>query len=298
MKQRVLWLRLSVIAVMLGLAVWPGQISAQGGPWPPLQVQTGIQMQDKLVRFDMFVKNVSSTDLADVLVKASLPAGAAFVGFQPASFATTSFDGQEMSYSIIKVPAQATVGPISALIDPKGAAPDTLVTKIWAEWKGQMPGSILIPEATLNGQPKPSAAEVTLTDKDNGSKVQLVPDQKLSVSLESNPTTGYSWRADPLNEQILKQLGEPTFKADTTGLMGAPGVEVFQFQAVGPGSTPLNMAYSRSWETGVKPEKTFSTNVTVTTTVTAAPVPATAPVVPTKAVTPTAPVTTTATTKS
>jgi inhibitor of cysteine peptidase len=292
MKQRLVWLRLSVAALVLVLAVWPGQTSAQGETWPPLQIQTGMQVQDKLVRFDIFVKNVSNTDLADVLVTATLPPGAAFVGFQPVSYATTSFDGQEMSYSIIKVPAQATLGPISAMIDPKGATPDNLITKIWAEWKGQAPGTILIPEATLSGQPRPTAAEVTLTDKDNGSKVQLVPGQKLSVSLESNPTTGYSWRANPLDEKVLKQLGEPVFKADTTGLMGAPGVEVFEFQAVGPGTTPLNMAYSRSWEKGVKPEKTFSASVTVSTTVTAAPVTATVPVTPTK------PVTTTATTKS
>ena len=147
------------------------------------------------------------------------------------------------------------IGPISVLIDPKGIAPDALVTKIWAGWKGQTPGEILMPEATLSGQPKAGTAPVVLAEEDNGSQVQLVPDQKLLVSLASNPTTGYSWQVEPLDEQVLKQLGEPTFKPEATDKMGAPGLEVFEFQAVGPGQVTLNMGYSRPWEKDAKPEK-------------------------------------------
>ena len=105
MNRSIHWTRLSAALLILALAVVPGQISAQGGPWPPLEVQTGMETQDKLVRFDVLLKNVSNVDLVDVLVNATLPAGAAFVSFQPVSYAITGFDGQEMSYSVIKVPA-------------------------------------------------------------------------------------------------------------------------------------------------------------------------------------------------
>ena len=61
----------------------------------------------------------------------------------------------------------------------------------------------------------PQQQEVKATMDDNGREMQLKKGQTLVVTLEANPTTGYSWEAtEPLDEQVLRQVGEAEFKAE------------------------------------------------------------------------------------
>jgi inhibitor of cysteine peptidase len=105
--------------------------------------------------------------------------------------------------------------------------------------------------------------EVKVGIDDNGHEVQLKKSQTLVVTLEANPTTGYSWEvAEPLDEQVLRQLGEPEFKVESD-LMGAGGVQILRFEAVNAGKTTLKLVYHRPWEKGVEPLNTFSIQVVV-----------------------------------
>jgi inhibitor of cysteine peptidase len=65
--------------------------------------------------------------------------------------------------------------------------------------------------------------EVKLEAGDDGSQVELKAGQTLVVSLEGNPTTGYTWEAAELDEQVLRQVGEAEFKPDSDAI-GAGGV--------------------------------------------------------------------------
>ncbi len=103
---------------------------------------------------------------------------------------------------------------------------------------------------------------ITLTDQDEGRAVELRSGDRLEVTLSGNPTTGYNWAALPLDKPILKQIGEPEFKADSSAL-GAGGKITLRFEAVSAGQTALQLAYRRSWETGVSPAKTFRVNILV-----------------------------------
>jgi len=108
------------------------------------------------------------------------------------------------------------------------------------------------------------AREVKLGADANGREIDLKKGQVLVVSLEGNPTTGYTWEVqEPLDEQVLRQMGEAEFKAASDQL-GAPGVLTFRFQAMGTGRTTLQLIYHRPWEEkGAKPLKTFSVQVVV-----------------------------------
>lgn len=100
--------------------------------------------------------------------------------------------------------------------------------------------------------------EVKASIGDNGREVQLKKGQPLVVTLEGNPTTGYSWEvAEPLDEQVLRQAGEPEFKPESD-LAGAGGVQILRFEAVNAGQTTLKLAYRRSWEKDVEPLETYS----------------------------------------
>ena len=104
--------------------------------------------------------------------------------------------------------------------------------------------------------------EVKLDAGDDGSQVELNAGQTLVVSLEGNPTTGYTWEAAELDEQVLRQVGETEFKPESDAI-GAGGVQTLHFETVNSGQTTLNLVYHRPWEEDVEPSETFSVQVVV-----------------------------------
>jgi predicted secreted protein len=104
--------------------------------------------------------------------------------------------------------------------------------------------------------------EHRLTAQDNGHVVHL-KGQVLTIDLESNPSTGYTWMAEGLNKGILRQIGEPEWVSKTPGLLGAPGTQTVRFAGLARGQAILNLVYRRPWEAGVKPARSFSVQVQV-----------------------------------
>jgi len=102
----------------------------------------------------------------------------------------------------------------------------------------------------------------TIGESDAGKTVTLTVGDTLEVTLEGNPSTGFTWEAASLDTSILKQVGEPAFTPVST-LVGASGQVTLRFEAVGSGETTLHLIYHRSWETGVAPTRTFAVTVQV-----------------------------------
>lgn len=106
-------------------------------------------------------------------------------------------------------------------------------------------------------------SEIKVEADDSGCEIELKKGQSLIITLEANPTTGYTWElAGPLDEQILRQVGEVEFTPESD-LVGAPGVQILRFEAVSVGQTNLELVYHRPWEEGVEPLETFSLPVVV-----------------------------------
>ena len=103
---------------------------------------------------------------------------------------------------------------------------------------------------------------LALEAKDNGEEIALQKGQVLVISLTGNPSTGYSWEMADSEEAILRQVGEPEFKAESD-LMGAPGTITLRFEAAEAGQMDLTLVYQRPWETDVEPLDTFTVQVTV-----------------------------------
>lgn len=96
------------------------------------------------------------------------------------------------------------------------------------------------------------------------SPVDVKVDDDFTISLEANPSTGYSWElTGPLDDQVVVELGSDHQPGEGTGV-GVPGQQLFRFQAVGKGTATIGLQYVRPWETGVAPAKTseFTVNVT------------------------------------
>jgi inhibitor of cysteine peptidase len=108
-----------------------------------------------------------------------------------------------------------------------------------------------------------SAKPVNLTSADKGSQVNVKVGDQIVISLDGNPSTGYTWEAQGLDSTIIQQVGEATFVSSNPGLVGSGGTLTLTFKALKAGTVPLNLVYHRPWETGVAPVDTFAVTVTV-----------------------------------
>ena len=101
-----------------------------------------------------------------------------------------------------------------------------------------------------------------LTKADNDRQISVNPGDGITLTLESNPTTGYSWQVMEIDNSVLAQIGEPEYKSDGRNIPGAGGTEIFRFEAIGIGKTTLVLAYMRPWES-VPPIEIFTIQVVV-----------------------------------
>lgn len=110
---------------------------------------------------------------------------------------------------------------------------------------------------------KTPASNLMVTDRDNGREIDLAKDAMLLVQLPSNPSTGYSWsvKGDPSPLKVVKSdYKQPNQSSQKPG---APGTQVLQIKASGPGTATLNLEYRRPWEKDVPPAKVFSIKATI-----------------------------------
>lgn len=111
----------------------------------------------------------------------------------------------------------------------------------------------------VNGCYPPKQMELSI--QNNGQEIKVKKGQPLIITLEGNPTTGYTWTvAEPTDTQILRQVGEIEFNPQSD-LLGAPGVQVIRFEVMNKGGTTLKLVYHRPWEKEVEPLKTFSIKI-------------------------------------
>jgi len=99
-------------------------------------------------------------------------------------------------------------------------------------------------------------------------EVEVAVDGSLTVTLCSNPTTGFEWESAQISDQtVLQQIDHkfvaPETKGDGPPAPGTAGKEVWTFKALKEGTSTISMEYSRPWEGGEKGEWTFALTVVV-----------------------------------
>ena len=86
----------------------------------------------------------------------------------------------------------------------------------------------------------------------------------VTVSLCSNPTTGFEWELTEVTDQtVLIHEGNEYISPETQGVEGAAGKEVWTFKVLKAGSSNISMEYGRSWEDSKKTEWIFFLTVVV-----------------------------------
>jgi inhibitor of cysteine peptidase len=84
--------------------------------------------------------------------------------------------------------------------------------------------------------------------------IMLKPGQRtITIRLQSNPTTGFSWFWVPSATTRLIRPTDHQFTAANNGLMGAPGVAVWHFKISpiahdAPMVAQIGLVYARPWQ--------------------------------------------------
>ena len=85
--------------------------------------------------------------------------------------------------------------------------------------------------------------------------------QTATVTLPSNPTTGYSWTVTQTNE--LFDITSEYTSEQTGNIAGAGGYDTFTLTPKTDGETTVEFVYARGWEKEKDPESTATYQVKV-----------------------------------
>jgi inhibitor of cysteine peptidase len=98
---------------------------------------------------------------------------------------------------------------------------------------------------------------------DDSETIAVTAGEEFAIRLESNPSTGYSWAlTEPLDDSIVVSKGSD-FEQGSNDAPGAGGHEVLTYEAVGDGTTTIDLGYLRSFEDAPPTEtKKFTVEVT------------------------------------
>ncbi len=82
--------------------------------------------------------------------------------------------------------------------------------------------------------------------------------QTATVSLPSNPTTGYSWKVEQSNDlfEITSEFAE-----GEGGALGAGGTDTFTLTPQASGETAVMFMYGRSWEEAPESEIVYNVKI-------------------------------------
>lgn len=93
-----------------------------------------------------------------------------------------------------------------------------------------------------------------LTEAENTQEILLDSGEQFEVRLESNQSTGFSWEIAGDTGPMAVELRTRTYQEPDTDLVGAPGTEVFRFEAIGDAEV-LRLEYIRSFDDPPVPER-------------------------------------------
>jgi inhibitor of cysteine peptidase len=105
------------------------------------------------------------------------------------------------------------------------------------------------------------------TTEESSESITVNAGQNFTVTLDSNQTTGFTWQlAQALDANLVQYVGKDYVEPADTTVVGAPGKEIWQFQALAEGKTTIVLQYSQAWDTTTPPAKQHTVNLTINKT--------------------------------
>lgn len=101
-------------------------------------------------------------------------------------------------------------------------------------------------------------------DAESECPTRLQVGQSLTLTLPSNPTTGYRWLVQNPATNVLQSLGPEVYSAsEDAGIVGNAGISTWRYQARATGEGHLVLVYQQPWAPEVPPVQTFDCAIRV-----------------------------------
>ena len=105
--------------------------------------------------------------------------------------------------------------------------------------------------------------ETSLDVTPDGTVFDVGGGDQFTIVLESNVTTGFSWQLEQSLDEDVLTLADDDYIAPGTDAVGAPGKQELTFEAVGSGTTSIELWYIRPFDSPPDPVDEASFPVTV-----------------------------------
>lgn len=105
-----------------------------------------------------------------------------------------------------------------------------------------------------------------MSEKHISKEVEVAVDGSLTITLCSNPTTGFEWETAEISDQTVLEQVDYKFigpESEPPPPPGTPGQGVWTFDALKKGTSIVSIDYSQPWEGGEKGEWAFTLTVVV-----------------------------------
>ncbi|MDZ4018174.1 protease inhibitor I42 family protein [Pseudomonas sichuanensis] len=101
-------------------------------------------------------------------------------------------------------------------------------------------------------------------DAESECPTRLQVGQTMTLTLPSNPSTGYRWLLQNPAPEILRALGPEVYSTpEEAGIVGSGGTSTWRFQAKAAGEGHLILVYQQPWAPEVRPVQTFDCAIRV-----------------------------------
>ena len=127
---------------------------------------------------------------------------------------------------------------------------------------------LAMPAPANTPAPRPVEQAAAIQDQNQqyvnpGATTSVVAGCRFTMTLASNPTTGYQWHMEKKPEPTVAILITNVYCPPETKMCGAGGHEKWTFLAKGQGRTTITFAYTRPWEKNIEPalRTTFTVEV-------------------------------------
>lgn len=105
-------------------------------------------------------------------------------------------------------------------------------------------------------------AETVILQIDREKTFQVSQDDVVLIRLEENPTTGYRWEVDAVDDRVVELQDSHYSMATGTGI-GGGGVRTFTFKAKSPGTGFIRFKLRRAWESEDAAAERFAVTICV-----------------------------------
>ncbi len=115
-----------------------------------------------------------------------------------------------------------------------------------------------------NGEEQAQSKRIEINQSVSDQPIEIMMNDSLEISLQSNPTTGYEWMALAEDSLVLKQTRKRYIEKKTPmNMVGAGGTTKFTFKPLKTGRSRLTFVYRRPFEKNKSPLKTIQYTIIV-----------------------------------